>query len=191
MKKYLALLLLFAADYSYAQLTINEYTCYRKEVDNNGFHKDILLGNKFSVFPKDSLNPEQGCQIPFGTNPEVKCYTIISYSEEKYKIADNAPYKIGLYFFRDSLVMIEMEFQGIATMFQYASFYNAEDCIEKKTDYNEKIVEADFSIQGDRIYLNTSFRKLGAADKSGFTFVQIFDKKAMKRIAEYGRKNGY
>ncbi|MFL5728878.1 MAG: hypothetical protein ACJ75J_05250, partial [Cytophagaceae bacterium] len=93
--------------------------------------------------------------------------------------------------FRDSLVMIEMEFQGIATMFQYASFYNAEDCIEKKTDYNEKIVEADFSIQGDRIYLNTSFRKLGAADKSGFTFVQIFDKKAMKRIAEYGRKNGY
>src|SRR5205823_776558 len=119
-----------------------------------------------------------------------KCYTLLSYSENKYKLGEDVPYKIGLYFFNDSLIMIEMEFQGIGPVYHYSDFYDAEDCIEKRTDYNEKIVEAAFSIQGDFLYLNTYFKKLGMNDNTGFTTIQLFNKKIMKDIAESGRKIG-
>jgi hypothetical protein len=123
---------MFSGSYTYAQQIINEYTCYRKEIDNNGFHKDIRLGSKVNIFNQDSLSPEQGCEIPFGGNSGVKCYTLLSYSEDKYKVVEDSPYKIGLYFFNDSLIMIEMEFQGIVPIYSYAGFYNAEDCIENE-----------------------------------------------------------
>jgi hypothetical protein len=190
MQKILVLVLMFSGNYTFAQLNVNEYTCYRKELDNNGFHIDIKLGASSAIFNKDSLSAEESCEIPFGSSPAVKCYTLLSYSEDKYKVGEDAPYKIGLYFFNDSLIMLEMEFQGIGPIYKYAEFYNAEDCIEKRTDYNEKIVEAAFSIQGDTIYLNTYFKKLGINDNTGFTTVQLFNKKIMKRIAEKGRKTG-
>jgi hypothetical protein len=181
---------IFSGHLTFAQTVINEYTCYRKETDKNAFHKNIKLGASINIFQADSLSPEQGCEIPFGSNPKVKCYTLLSYSEDKYKIGDDAPYKIGLYFFKDSLIMIEMEFQGIGPIYSYAGLYNAEDCIEKRTDYNEKIAEATFSVQGDSIYLNTYFKKLGLNDHTGFSTVQLFDKKIMKYIAESGKKPG-
>jgi hypothetical protein len=190
MKKILLTILLFSGNYTFAQQIINEYTCYRKELDNKGFHKDLKLGQRINLFHRDSLSPEQGCEIPFGINPKVQCYTLLSYSEEKYKVGEDAPYKIGLYFFNDSLIMIEMEFQGIEAVYSYADLYEAEDCIEKRTDYNEKTVEAAFSVQGDSIYLNTNFKKLGINDATGFTTIQLFNKKIMKRIAKPARKPG-
>jgi hypothetical protein len=190
MQRILMIVLIFSGHFTFAQPIINEYTCYRKEIDNNGFHKDIKLGSPVTIFHEDSLSPEQGCEIPFGNNSRVKCYTLLSYSEDKYKVAEDFPYKIGLYFFNDSLIMLEMEFQGIGPVYNYATFYNAEDCIEKRTDYNEKIVEAAFSIQGNQIYLNTYFKKLGINDNTGFTTVQLFNKNILKRISELGRKTG-
>jgi hypothetical protein len=190
MKKILIIILIFSGYHSIAQKNINEYTCYRKETDNNGFHKDLKLGSSINSFQKDSLDPEHGCEIPFGSNSKVKCYTLLSYSESKYKVGEDLPYKIGLYFFNDSLIMIEMEFQGIGPVYTYADFYDAEDCIEKRTDHNEKIVEAAFSVQGDVIYLNTYFKKLGINDNTGFTFIHLFNKKIMRSIAELGRKSG-